>query len=374
MDLVSAYETLGVPIGAEAIVVRAAYRRLVAFWHPDKNSASEALSRTQALNRAIQVLETAGFPTTVRADAADGTRDSDAAAYGHDDPFSRYYSDFRRHGGFDDASEAPQARRGRSIHRKVKLTVEQAAFGATVELTGRVKDNCAACQGRGWTTRVKCPECAGSGYVYSRSRRSYYGYYEDRQARCSRCAGDGTVGRLCSTCSGTGNDPVSRNYTTSVRIPPGVVDDDRLVIRGAGGRSTSAAGDFNIRIELLPHELYTFDPEDGYLCITVPVHVLQFLTLDDIVIPTLWGDRVIVPDPPKRVVEIPQAGFPGRHGERFPLRVRFEVIDSPLPEPFRTTTRELWSRMNRVGAGRDARVEHWLAQLRALRKRTGRDA
>jgi molecular chaperone DnaJ len=374
MDLVAAYETLGVPIGAEAIVVRAAYRRLVAFWHPDKNSAPDALPRTQALNRAIQVLEAAGFPTTVRPESADSGPAGGAGTSSYDDPFSRYYRDFRTHGGFDPEDETPQARRGRSIHRKVKLTVEEAAFGTTVAMTGRVKDNCATCQGRRWTTQVECPDCDGAGYVYSRSRRSYYGYYTDREARCSRCSGQGTVGRPCAACGGTGNDPVSRDYATSVRIPPGVVDGDRLVIRGAGGRSTSEAGDFNIRIELLAHEVYTFDPEDGYLVITVPVHALQFVTRDDIVIPTLWGDRVVAPQPPSRMLEIPGAGFPGRHGERFPLRVRFDVLDGALPEPFRTTVHELWVRMNRIGVGRDPRAEQWLARLRAFRKRTGRDA
>jgi molecular chaperone DnaJ len=365
VDLIAALQTLGLPIGADAAAVKAAFRRLISFYHPDRNRSPEAVPRSQEINRAFHVLEQAGFPTNIdhyrstfeyREDR--DTRQEPTA----DDPFSSYYEDFRR----------PQARRGRTIRRKVKLTIEEAARGTTVQLSGSVKDNCESCAGRGWTREFECRSCYGEGYVY-RGKGGNYGWYGERRVRCEACSGRGMERTTCAACFGTGNQRLSRKYARTIRIPPGVLNGDELVIRGAGGRSTAEAGDFNIEIELKPHEFFRFDA-DGYLSCIVPLHILQFLAQDEVVVPTLWGDRVVRPQPPTRIVEIPTAGFPGRRGERFPLRVLFNVVEAPLLEPHLSMVQDLWKRLNRSAMPRHQEVERWMEAVRTWKKRLGRDS
>ena len=50
------YNTLGVIPSAEAIVIKAAYRALVNFYHPDKNSSQEAENKIREINIAYETL------------------------------------------------------------------------------------------------------------------------------------------------------------------------------------------------------------------------------------------------------------------------------------------------------------------------------
>lgn len=324
MNLVAAYETLGLPIGAENHVVRAAYRRLVAYYHPDRNAAPEALARTQQLNQAFTLLERAGFPSedgvrgrTSQAYAYGAHDEDDGASWGgRNDPFSHYYRDFR---------EPPRTtgRPGRTLSRKVKLTLEEAALGKIIEISGNVTDNCTTCHGGRWTSITTCTRCRGSGRTSQRRQRTVRSWYSE-EIWCTECHGTGEIRVACGSCAGTGHGS-RRTYTHRVRVPAGVVDGDRVVIRFAGGRSEEGDGDIKIRVEVQPHDLFSFDA-DGYLCVSVPVHPLQVLGRQPVRVPTLWGERHVFVEDPDQPQEIAGAGFIGRHGERFPLRVRWVMV------------------------------------------------
>ena len=54
MDTLQAYQVLGLDPGASDAQLKAAWRRLVAAWHPDRYAAQDAGSRMQSINKAYQ--------------------------------------------------------------------------------------------------------------------------------------------------------------------------------------------------------------------------------------------------------------------------------------------------------------------------------
>src|SRR5688500_15905014 len=50
------YETLGVPPGADADVIKSAYRKLARKYHPDVSKESDAEEKCKAVNEAYEVL------------------------------------------------------------------------------------------------------------------------------------------------------------------------------------------------------------------------------------------------------------------------------------------------------------------------------
>lgn len=141
MGTADAYAELGLAPGASPDEVKAAWRRLVKQWHPDRNDAPDALARMQRINTAYEAIcvGPAGTPETPRPEPAAGT--------------------------------------GRPLRRRVRLSLEEAAAGCIKALRGQRSEPCAACEGEG---TVKRP--------------SWYGWMSSSTA-CSACAGRGKLAR-----------------------------------------------------------------------------------------------------------------------------------------------------------------------------------
>lgn len=79
------------------------------------------------------------------------------------------------------------------------------------------------------------------------------------------------------------------NKTLNVKIPPGVVDGERIRLKGQGapGIGEGASGDLYLRIRLVPHPL--FDVEGHNLIITLPVAPWEAALGAKIALPTLSG-------------------------------------------------------------------------------------
>ncbi len=57
------YAELGLAPGATEREVKAAWRRLVSQWHPDRNPSDAALGRMQRINQAFETIRLSGFPS-----------------------------------------------------------------------------------------------------------------------------------------------------------------------------------------------------------------------------------------------------------------------------------------------------------------------
>lgn len=311
---------LGVPFGSPEAEVRKAYRRLVSAWHPDKNDSAEAHAKTQKLNLAFAAIEKIGFAPSSSPD--------------HDQSFR--YQDEERGANFYDGSYGPHSyygytytKKARDISRKVKLTLEEAAFGCLREFKGKTSDVCPSCKGDKVTGRTfQCPTCKGRGYV---DRDPHY-YYSDR--RCYHCSGHGQLDETCPQCDGTGHIG-GRPYSFKVNLPPGVRNGDKLYARGVGGvgGDGETRSDARVTIEVEEHSHFFFD-EDGNLSIKIPVTVFEFLRRASIEVPTFFGLQKVALDPRKVNYFINEAGFPDRHGNPGPLHVAIEIHfpDASAPE------------------------------------------
>jgi hypothetical protein len=60
-DIDSAFAELGLRPGASEADVKAAWRRLVSVWHPDRNPSAAAPARMQRINRAVEAIRRAGY-------------------------------------------------------------------------------------------------------------------------------------------------------------------------------------------------------------------------------------------------------------------------------------------------------------------------
>src|SRR5918911_1360241 len=154
------YEVLGVSRTASDDDIKKAYRRLALQFHPDRNKAPEATER------------------------------------------------------FKEATEAYQ-----DLRYDLHLTLEEAVFGASKEITLTKHVTCSRCTGNGMepgSQPQKCPRCEGSGEI-RRMQQSIFGQFVN-VTLCDRCNGEGQViSDPCVECHGQGM--VRAKTTISVTIP-----------------------------------------------------------------------------------------------------------------------------------------------------------
>lgn len=305
-----AYVALGVPYGSSEEITRKAYRRLISAWHPDRNDSDEAHEKTLIFNAAISILEKNGFKAE-ESDYDRSFRFNDAWP-GHSDTHAY---DHWSHGFYEDPFKA-----ARTINRKVRLTIEEAAFGCIQSLKGKTSDVCRVCNGTKVSGELEhCNTCNGSG-IHFRSRGWDYA-----RTTCPSCGGRGSRYRSCKACEGTGHQR-GRSYAFRVNIPPGVRNNDSLTARGVGGLASDrkTRADARITIEIKPHSVFSFDDRDC-LYIKVPVFLTEFVRGATITVPTLYGPQKLLLRPQQFDYMMLGFGFPDRNGEPGNLHVHITV-------------------------------------------------
>jgi molecular chaperone DnaJ len=266
-----AYAELGLLPGAGLAEAKVAWRNLVSRWHPDRNRHVGASARMQRINRALEQIR----------DDTDGLVEPEPDA---------------------DPSPFPP----RTVQRRVKLTLEEAAVGCIKVLRGSIVDPCATCAGTGHALRPQdCEVCAGQGKV---RERAWFGWYGPATA-CAACEGRGTLRPMCQACDGSGKSEVAR-YRLSVRLPAGVRDGDMLHVAPARGREAVA---LDIRVELLPHAFLVRD-DDGTLRCELLVDGFCWIANRTVEVPTLQGPQPLGLHRGQVVYRLPGLGFPSRGG------------------------------------------------------------
>ena len=326
----SAYAELGLAPGATETEVKAAWRRLVSQWHPDRNAQAGAVGRMQRINLAFEALRRAGFPGAVAATAPTADwprRPSPAAAKPAAGPEAKPDAgpDAKRKSGPEPEAEPepdgpapprPGAAPGRSVQRKVKLSLEEAALGCTKVLRGKASRVCAGCTGTGWQQPgPACETCAGAG---TQHQRGWYGLFGSSLVACAACAGTGLQRQACATCAGTGQHETP-GYRVTVRLPPGVRHGDQLQVDARRMRPDQSPGDLLIRVAVLPHAFFTFDGDgnNGRLHCTLPVNGFAWAAGRGVMVPTLTGLQSLALQRDVLVYTLPGQGFPvARRGPR----------------------------------------------------------
>jgi molecular chaperone DnaJ len=342
------YEVLGVGRAATEDDIKKAYRKLALQFHPDRNKAPEATERFKEATEAYQVL-------------SDSEKRSMYDRYGHS-AFDRGAGgvDFTNFVGlsiedlFESFFGAPGARgarqrvqRGQDLRYDMHLTLEEAVFGTTKEISLTKNVTCPRCSGNGMepgSQPVKCPGCEGSGEI-RRVQQSIFGQFVN-VTLCNRCAGEGQIiSDPCHECQGRG--AVRSKQTVSVDIPPGA--DDGLQIRLNGGGEPAprggVPGHLYVVLHVQPHRFFKRQAND--LMLEVPINVSQAALGDEFTVPTLDGKEVSVKIPAGtqsgRIVRLRGEGVPylREHG-RGDLQVHIKVrIPTELTDDQKKLFRQL---------------------------------
>ncbi len=295
-DIDNAFAELGLTPDATEAQVKAAWRRLVSRWHPDRNDSAAAVARMQRINRALEAIRHAGFESEVApaapqadprpAESPKPTPEPEA------DPTVETESD---------AGNAPT----RPISRRVKLTLEEAAFGCTRVLHGKLNSRCSACAGVGQVLPGgHCPRCHGSGAV---RQGAWFGWM-GTEVECEACHGGGLARQVCDACAGSGKAAAQR-YRVTVRFPHGVRDGDLLSVKATLGPPGSANSELSIRVDLQPHAWLLLDP-DGTVRCDLPVDGFAWMANRVVDMPTLDGLRKLPLQREQRVYRLEGQGFP----------------------------------------------------------------
>ena len=289
------YEVLGIDRSADQSTIKKAFRKLAQQYHPDINKSAEAEATFKEINEAYQVLN-----DDQKRAAYDrfGHAGLEGAAGGYSGDFSGGFGDlgsifeefFGGFGGTSSSRSRRQPRRGADLRAEIRLTFEEAAFGAERELEVPRMEACEHCNGSGAeppTAPVVCSTCNGSGEVQRRQQSPLFGTIVTATT-CPTCSGAGEViPSPCTVCHGRKRVRITR--TLNVKIPAGVDEGTRIRLAGEGeaGQLGGPPGNLYVIVTVEPHPIFVRDGFDLHL--ELPINVAQAALGATVKVPTLDG-------------------------------------------------------------------------------------
>ena len=243
------YQELGLPPDSSDAEVKAAWRRLSARWHPDRNDSPQALRKIQRINRALEDIRRARGEPEAEAD--------------------------------EDPAPGPEP----TVEHTVRLTLEEVVTGCVREVRGEVVEDCADCEGSGLQLQAcECSECSGTGRI---QRHLWFGWVSST-VECTACQGQGKTRQGCAACAASGKAPASK-YRCRVQVAPGARAGDLLdVTARVQGKQRNHRLALRLRVELQPHEFFTAEA-DGTLKCELPVDGFAWMANRWIEVPTPRG-------------------------------------------------------------------------------------
>ncbi len=298
------YDILGVEKGATDSEIKRAFRSRARQYHPDVNKSADAETRFKEISEAYEVLGDSRKRATYDRFGHTGQASADGFADfgGFADIFETFFGAGSRHG----TSRGPQ--RGADLRYDMRISFEEAVFGAEKEIEIPTMQPCETCAGSGaepGSSVTICNRCGGSGEL-RRVQQSVFGQFVN-VVLCDRCNGEGRVpGAPCHACYGEGRARRSKKLT--VNVPGGVDGGQQIRLSGEGeiGPKGGPPGDLYIVLSVEEHPLFVREGTDIYL--ELPLNIAQAALGDNLEVPTLDGDVDL---------RVP-AGT--QHGHRFRLR------------------------------------------------------
>ena len=279
------YDVLGVARDASSDEIKAAFRRLAALHHPDRNPNDEtAQDRFKEINQAYQLL------SDPQKRAAYDRWGPSAFGPGAAGPAGSGFVDLTNlEGIFGDILGAIGVKTGDrgTIRQRVRLTFEEAALGCEKAVTYKRSGVCDRCEGNGaepGTASHRCPTCKGRGRT-----RAQHGLFPLPVERfCTRCHGTGRVAaQPCRKCQGRGI--ANQSHQEQVTFPAGIAAGATVKVGGAGSRSRHdrEPGPLEVQVEVRKHPFFQ-RVSDDVVC-AVPITFSHAALGGEIEVPTLDG-------------------------------------------------------------------------------------
>ena len=313
------YEVLGVTQSAGADDIKIAFRNLARKYHPDVNKEPDAEEKFKEINEAYSVLSDPEKRSAYDRYGFQGVNTNGMPDYSTMD-LSDLFDLFGlgNFGGFGGTSRRSRnaPRRGADLNTRLKLTFEEAVFGAEKEIEITRNEKCSVCSGTGaepGSKPVTCQTCKGSGEV-RQVQQTFLGQMV-QVVTCPTCGGRGEmIERPCQTCRGTGLE--RKTTRKKVNIPAGIDNGNqvRMIGEGQPGANGGPNGNFYIEIEVAPHKFFRRNGND--ILLDIDINMAQAALGDEINIPTLDGDvklRIPSGTQPGRVFRLKDKGVPILH-------------------------------------------------------------
>jgi|SRR4051794_8893887 molecular chaperone DnaJ len=362
------YEVLGVARDASDGDIKKSFRRLARELHPDLNPGDpEAAER---FREAAEAYEALSDPDKRARYDRFGHAGLSGAQF-HTDQFMDFGSLSDLLGAFFGDELFGGARRGPARGQDIGVAVEiaftEAASGVRREVGYDVVAPCERCDGTGaepGTVPDRCETCGGAGRV-QRVQQTALGQFV-QTGTCPACRGRGvTIEHPCAECNGAGRRP-SRE-TVEVEIPAGIMDGQRIQLRGLGGAGEPGGqpGDLYVGVRVAPDARFERDGDDIVSVLDVPFTQAALGTTLNV--ETLDGEQAVelpAGTQPGDVLALRGKGMPHLRGRgRGDHRI---VVNVLLPRKLDDAQRRLLEEFDRA-APPDAYAadESFLGRLRA---------
>lgn len=270
------YDVLSIARNASDDEIKRAYRKLALQFHPDRNAAPDAADRFKEVTEAYQILSDSQKRTmydryghaAFQTGAAGGGADfSNFVGVSIEDIFESFFGGTR--------GRAARAPRGQDLRYDMRITLEEAVFGAEKDVTLNRQITCEHCSGTRMepgTEPIRCTTCNGTGEI-RRTQQSIFGQFVNVMM-CDRCNGEGTIiSEPCHECHGRGS--LRGQRTLRISIPGG--SDDGLQIRLSGEGEPAppggAPGSLFVVLHVQPHRYFKRQGND--LLLEIPIDVAQ---------------------------------------------------------------------------------------------------
>lgn len=292
------YEVLGVGKSAGKDEIKKAYRKLAMKYHPDRNpDNAEAEAKFKEASEAAEVLldedKKRRYDQFGHAGVnGQGGFGGGAGGFGDfgdlGDIFGDIFGDMMG-GGRGRGRRRSSGRPGNDLQMGVRVTFEEAAFGAKKKIKVSRLAECRTCNGSGGKDGSKpttCDMCNGHGEV-----RRQQGFFTVAST-CPKCQGSGQmISNPCGTCHGDGRH--KKQSELEVTIPAGIDHGQRLKLSNEGdsGAQGGPDGDLYIVIQIDEHEIFNRDGFD--VLYTLPISFSQAALGAEVEVPTLDGKVMV---------------------------------------------------------------------------------
>jgi curved DNA-binding protein len=325
MDFKDYYKILGVEADADAKAIKVAYRKLARKYHPDVSEQKDAEDRFKEVTEAYEVL-------------------GDAKKRAEYDELRQYGA---QHGQSFQPPPGWRGARGGAEHGF--------AFGEGGQYGGDFSEFFESIFGGSRSGRRSQTDAGGFGGRGQDVELEMPIFLEDTIAEESK-----QIAYQLPHYDADGRRQEDVKKTLNVKIPKGVVDGQRIRLKGQGapGIGDNPAGDLYIRIRLVPHPL--FDVEGHNLTITVPLAPWEAALGAKLTLPTLHGKiSLTIPANSQsgKRLRIKGKGLPGKAGQGD----LYAVLNVVMPEAVTEASKAHWQAL--AAANRDNVRAEWSKYL-----------